>query len=139
MTAKDIMEQARQFNPCNRFNGCSNIIELIDLMQTPQGIEFCTRYNYPSIKAFEDLDKDFLSEKGIYIDAEDIELTNKDKVFLFGKTSATLIYDDPTKRHQVVLMRGTKAKITATGYSVIAVANAGGTLETELQDNAIIL
>lgn len=139
MKAQQLLKQAQQFNPCSRFNNCSSITELIDLMLTPQGVEFCTKNNYPSIEAWDGIDKTSLHAKGIYVNAGEIELKNRAMVFLFGKTAATLTYDDPSKRHQIILMGGTSAKVVASGYAVVAITNAGGVVDTEVKENAVIL
>ena len=79
------------------------------------------------------------SSGGVYINTP-VQVKNCSRVALFGRdTVAELEYDDPTKRHEVLIMHGASVKIKASGYAVIFVTNTGGTVETEIRDSAKVL
>ena len=59
---------------------------------------------------------------------------------LVGECHAELEYNDPDKRHQVVLMHGASAHIKASNWAVVFVNNTGGGIvEIEAEDNAKVL
>lgn len=138
MTTQELFKQAQRYGACARLTGQETAAELMNLVFTPHGIEFCTKYNFPTLPVFRTYKSDLAHRHHIYIDSR-VELSNVDRVLLVGNTEAVLTYDDPTCSHQVILMHGAKAKIKATGYAVVFVTNAGGEVETDAQDNAKIL
>ncbi len=134
MTIKDIHKEAEKLNACKKFTGNESLNEVIRLFLSAQGIEFCLKNNFPSLATFKQF-KD-LERFNIYVDAGKVKLKNSEKVVLIGNTKAVLKYDDPTKRHQVVLMHGAKADITADNFAVVF-TQGKGVKKTE-QNNGLI-
>lgn len=133
---KNIYRKFREMSRCPLFKGTESEQELIQLFLSIQGIEFCTEHNFPdlgTLRKFSDTEK-----YGIYIDKR-VTLSNVSKVVLIGNTNATLTYDDPDKKHEVILMHGAKATIKASGYTVVFVTNSGGTVKKTVADFAKIL
>lgn len=138
--AEDIYKAAKRHGyVCPRFRGTENPEQLMRLFLTPQGIEFCQKYNFPDIDTLRTFRGLEAARHGIYIDAGHIELHNVKQVALIGDTTAELVYDDPQKRHEVILMHGAKAHIVATGWAVVAVTHGGCKVTTETRDRAKIL
>lgn len=133
---KDIYRKFRKMSQCELFKGTENQDELIRLFLSIQGIEFCTENNFPDLETFR-MFKD-TERYNIYID-KDVTLSNVAKVVLIGNTNAVLNYDDPDKRHEVILMHGAKATIKTSGYAVVFVTNGGGTVNKEESEFAKIL
>lgn len=136
---RQLYNNAKERNCCEKFTGNENLEQLLELFQSPQGVEFCQKYQFPDIeilRAFRGMEA---IRHGIYIDAGHITLSNVARLTLVGDTVAELRYDDPSKRHEVVLMHGAKAHIEASGYSVVFVTKGGCEVTTEAQDNAKIL
>lgn len=120
------------------FKGTETLEELIKLMFTPKGIEFLTTYNFPDLKVFRMFKKYHPEKYGMYIDCGEIKLSEAHKVFLVGKTSATLSYDD-TAASRVYLMHGANAVIVASGYAVVKIEKDGtSNVSVIKQDNAIV-
>lgn len=138
MTTNKLYNEAKKFGVCSLLTGKETTAELMRLIFTPQGIEFCTKFNFPDINTFLQYKGTEAKQNGIYIDT-DTKLHNVEHVLLVGNTNAVLTYDDPTKSHHVILMHGAKAKIKASGYAVVFVNNAGGEIDTQTNDNALIL
>lgn len=133
---KEIYRRFRRMSRCPLFKGTEDEKELIELFLSVQGLEFCTENKFPDLAT---LRKFSNTEKyGIYIDKK-VNLSNLSKIVLIGDTDAVLNYDDPNKRHEVILMHGAKAKIIASGYAVVFVTNSGGHVEKIMSDNAKIL
>ena len=137
-TTIEILSQAKELGVCDKLLGTENAEELFRLFLTVQGIEFCTKNNFPDLETVRSFKGELAESYGIFIDT-DVVLSNRSKVVLLGDAHADLTYDDPSKGHNVILMHGASAKITASGYSVVFVNNAGGTVETEATENALIL
>lgn len=138
MTSQQILKRAKEYGVCSMLTGRETTEELMRLVFTPQGVEFCTKFNFPDIDTFRHYKGRQAEHSGIYVDA-DVELHNVERVLLAGDTTATLTYDDPTKSHHVVVMHGAKAKVKASGYAVVFVTNTDGVVEIETEDNALII
>lgn len=119
MVHSKLYQQAKALGVCARLRGNESPRELMHLFFTPQGIEFCTKNNFPKIETVRTFKGELAETFGIYIDAGHIKLVNPARVALIGDTEACLHYDDPSKAHQVVTMHGGRAQITATGYAVV--------------------
>lgn len=132
----NIYRQAKKLGVCPLFKGTENEDRLIRLFLTAQGTEFCIDNNFPDLDTLRTFKT--AEQYNIYIDKK-VELNNIRKVVLIGSTNATLCYDDPDKRHEVILMHGAKAKIKASGYAVVFVTNSGGIVEKIISDKALIL
>lgn len=137
-TNNQLYNKAKKFGVCSMLTGQETTSELMKLIFTPQGIEFCTQFSFPDIETFRTYKGAQAERNGIYIDT-DTELHNVEYVLLVGETNATLTYDDPAKSHHVILMHGAKATIKASDYAVVFVNNAGGEIECEANNNALIL
>lgn len=120
-----VFNKAVEMGACALFTGKEDMTELARLFFTPQGQEFCVNHNFPDYSTFQLLKSDEFEQEGIYIDM-DVRLTNKAKVGLIGDSYAELIYTDPHKRHEVILMHGAKAKIVVRNWAVVFVTNAAG-------------
>lgn len=121
---RSLYEEAVKLGVCAMFTGGEDAPRLMRLMLTPQGIEFCTKNNFPSLSRMREFRGEMAQQHGIYIDT-DVELTNHPKLVLAGNTHAVLHYDDTTKRHQVVLMHGATAQITVSDWAVVFVTGQG--------------
>ena len=114
------MDLAQKLADCTMFKGTEDLEHLIRLMFTPQGIEFLTRYDFPDLETFRKFKPYHPERYGVYIDRGKIELSEARKVFLVGRSSATLKYRE-TAGNRVYLMHGAQASIIASGYAVVKV------------------
>lgn len=111
---------AKKISVCNMFSGEETLEELVELVFTPQGREFMSRFDFPTLSIFRQFKKYDLQQYGIYIDAGDITLEEVRRVLLVGKTTATLKYSQ-TEANTVCALHGATALIEASGYSVVNV------------------
>jgi hypothetical protein len=135
---EQVYKEAKRHKICTMLNGTENTNELIDLFFTPQGIEFCTKFNLPSLGAFMRFRGLQTTRGGFYIDTP-VKAKNLKRVALIGKETVADLEFTETEGYTVVLMHGAKAKITASGYAVVFMTNAGGEVEIIQKDNAKIL
>jgi hypothetical protein len=133
-----VYEEAQGAGVCSLLKGDEDLEGLIRLFFTPQGIEFCTGYNLPTMETLRLFRGMQAARAGFYIDAAPVKLRNAANVALFGDlTRAELEYDDVGVRHLVVVMHGAKVKIKASGYTVVFVY--GDDVETEVLDKATVM
>lgn len=133
----NLYQQARALGVCSMLTGTESTRELMQLLFTPPGVEFCTKHNFPDMETAREFRGEVAQAHGIYIDAGSIELRNPRQVALIGNTRARLHYDDPSKAHQVITMHGASASIAAQGYAVVFIT--GENIEYTTTDNAKVL
>ena len=121
---KEFFEIANRLGACRLLHGTENKEELMRLLLTPQGTEFCTKNNFPSMEQLREFRGKKAESMGIYIET-DVKLTNPVKVFLAGS--------------KVILMHGAEAEIHASNYAVVFVKNAGGKVITHKDHTARVL
>lgn len=134
---KEFFEIANRLGACRLLHGNESKEDLMRLLLTPQGTEFCTKNNFPSMVQLREFKGETAEKLGIFIDT-DTELTNPVKVFLAGHTRAVLHFD-AIGRYNVILMHGAKAEIYASNYAVVFIKNAGGDVEIVKENTALIL
>ncbi len=136
---RNIYEQARKLGVCTMFRGAENTDELIELFFSPQGVEFCAKYNFPEMRLLLPFRGVQSTRGGFYINTP-ICAKNRRRIALVGsKTEAELEYDNPDEAHEVIIMHGAKVKIKASGFAVVFVTNISGSVEVEVKDSARVL
>jgi hypothetical protein len=134
---EQIYKEAKRLKSCALMKGTENANELMELFFTPQGTEFCAKFNTPSLEAFRRFRGLDATRGGFYIDTP-VKAKNLPRVALIGsKTVAELEFTE-TEGFTVVLMHGAKANITASGYAVVFITNAGGEVCAVQKNNAKI-
>jgi hypothetical protein len=134
-----VYTEAKKAGACPLITGKEDVDSLMKLFFTPQGTEFCIKYNLPTMETLRLFRGMQAARGGFYIDVP-VKLKNPGNIALFGRdTLAELEYNDVGVRHQVVLMHGARAKITASGYAVVFIFNAGGGVEADEKDRAKII
>jgi len=133
-----IREMALQTGACKKINRVQDFPELIKLMFTPQGIEFCQDHNFPSVEVFRK-NRDSLERLGVYVDAGNIALKGKEYVCIVGDTDATIEAAGTKFIHTIILMHGARAKITAKDYAVLNIVRIGGEYSIKKDGTVIVL
>lgn len=111
---------AAKIAACEVFTGNETLPELIDLIFSPQGIEFMTTFGFPDIKTFRRFIPYHPEQYGVFIDAQNIACNDRERVYLIGNTSARLQYAR-TQKNTVILMHGARAEVDAAGYAVVKI------------------
>lgn len=137
MTAKEIKEMALNCGACELINSSESIADLVSLMCTPQGREFCKKHRFPTIDILRQ-HKAELAAMNVYVDAGIIELEDTDNLVLAGATSAIVRYKSTDKPYHMMVMHGASAKITAYGYSICQVTDINGRVEYHTSKNASV-
>ena len=136
---KSIYRAAEPFQPCKLFNGSETFEEMIRKFLTPQGIEFCTKHDFLSKAHLQAIKERVTPDTGVMIDKGRISLCNPRKIVLVGDTDADIEFDTLEYACRVVLMKGAKARITARGYSVVAIDQQDGcSCGIKAYDNAVV-
>lgn len=133
-----VTQQIERHGACDRFKGGS-IENLVNQLFTPQGIEFVKTHHYPDLHTFRKFGKYDLSQYGIYVDAGNIMLSDKEMVVLVGKCNAKIEFNG-TKAYRVYLLYGSKANITSNGYAIVRIEmDETSKVNITKNDNSIIL
>lgn len=111
---------AQKLRVCSMFHGDETLEELVELLFTPQGLEFISRFSFPTLSIFRQFKKYDTQKLGVYIDAGEITLEDVHRVLLIGNTKATLKYYQ-THENTVCALHGATALVEAAGYSVVHV------------------
>lgn len=137
---QSLYEQARLSGACDKFTGAERTIDdIVRLFLSPQGIEFCMKHHFPNMAAVRQFKGQGLERYGIYIDAGMISLREPERVVLIGRTTATIRVSE-LKRHEIIVMHGAKAAVTATKWAVVRLqVEQGCQVIRNTADNAIIL
>lgn len=133
-----IRAMALQTGACKKINRIQDFPDLIKLMFTPQGIEFCQDHNFPSVEVFRK-NRDSLERLGVYVDAGNIALKGKEYVCLVGDTKATIEASRPQFTHTIILMHGARAQINAKDYAVLNIVNISGEYSVNKDGTVIVL
>lgn len=118
--AQGNLRLAQRILDCDLFTGNESFEDLIDLIFSPQGIEFLTTFNFPDLATFRKFKKYRPERYGVYIDSGEISLSESRRAFLIGNTTAKIIYRQ-TAGNRLNLMCGATADVVAEGYSLIRI------------------
>jgi hypothetical protein len=137
---RKIYEQAQAIGQCGLFKGTETFEDLVALFRSPQGQEFCEKYDFPNLKTWREIARAYdLTRFGIYVDAGRISLSNKPHVTLVGNTTGECLRYDELKRHEVVLMHGARANIVAEKWAVVFVCKDRSSSYTKEQKDYSII
>ena len=137
ITAQEIKEKALECGACELISRADTIADLIGLMGTPQGREFCKLHSFPSLDILRQHMVE-LASLNVFVDAGNIEVDNTDNVIVAGDTTALLRYNRTDMPYHAIVMHGAHAKVIAYGYSLCQVTNIGGEVESHESRNASI-
>lgn len=132
-------EMARKLAECDMFKGYETLEELVELIFSPRGIEFLTKFGFPDLETFRKFKQYHPERYGVYIDSGKITLTEPRRAFLVGNTYAVIEYRE-LARNRLHLMHGARASVLAGGYSVVRIEKDDKSDVTFIkQDHARIL
>lgn len=136
---QQIYKQAHQLGACNKFTGKETLEQLVQLLFSPQGIEFCLTNNFPDLATLRKFKKYHPERLGVYIDCGTITLQEPQAAFLIGNTTAT-VKCQQTARKRLYLMHGANAHVEAGGFTVVRVEKDNNSqVTTNTSGNAKIL
>jgi hypothetical protein len=135
---KPLTEEQPLFKGCDMFTGKESFDEIANLLLSVQGIEFCTKNNFPELSYFKRFDKEKAAAKGIYISAGTVTIENQETVLLTGNTHGILKYNNTKKGYKVILMHGATARIIADDFAVVFVFGQKDNAIIKTTNNAIV-
>lgn len=117
---EQISNDAHLLGACDKITGRENISEIVSLLFSPQGMEFCVANKFPSLDVFSAFKKHGVDKKGVYINEGKITLSEPKDVCIVGRTNATINLSE-TNSHRICILHGAEVTINADGYSVTKV------------------
>lgn len=118
-----------------KMNEIHTMDDFVELLFSPQGIEFCMDNNFPSIELLETMDSSFLHLNGIYYN-ESVYSHNRERLFLVG-CDAELDYNKKGVPFTVVSVDST-LYVTASDWATVFV-NSNNGYQKLTQNNAKII
>lgn len=112
--------------------------DLVRLLFSPRGSEFCIDKGFPSLSDFKAAETD-LSEYGVYVDMGSIKLENVERAALIGETHGVVCINDGERVHKVLLMHGATAEIIAKNGSVVRLFDEELRARVEKDETSVIL
>lgn len=117
---KGIYQDGKALGACSAFSEAKSVKEIVDELFTPQGVEFCLKLRFPTLDVFRQFDKEEVKQYGVYIDCDEIELTDPKRAFLVGNTKAT-VKCTKTQNNSIYLMHGASVSVIASGFAIVRV------------------
>lgn len=138
MEINEIMHEAINLGACEKTNSVSSWKTLAWLFFSPQGIEFCSKTNFPTLSMFRQMDEE-LASNCIFVDKGVINRSNDSSIAVIGDTDARLTFDDSTKVHKVVVMHGASVYIVARNYAVVRLISIGDNKVAYSKDKTAVI
>lgn len=137
MTARDIKNKALECGACDLIKGAESIADLVALMNTPQGREFCKKHKFPTLEMLRQ-HKESLALLGVYVDADEIAARNVEGIIVAGNTMLFAKYDSADRPYHIIVMHGAKADVLSNNYAVCEVTEIDGEVDAFEEGNSII-
>lgn len=137
MTAKDIKQMALECGACDLIRGAESIADLVALMRTPQGREFCKKHRFPTLEMLRQ-HKEELVSLNVHVDASEIAVKNVDDIIVAGDTRLYAKYDSADRPFHVMVMHGATADVMSYNYSVCEVTDIDGKVDAFEEGYSII-
>lgn len=115
---RGIYQDGKALGACEAFSEAKSVKDIVEQLFSPQGVEFCLKFRFPTLDVYREFDKEELKQNGVYVDCGEIELTDPKRVFLVGDTKA-IIRCAKTQNNNIYLMHGASASIIASGYAIV--------------------
>lgn len=109
---------------CNLFNGDESLEMLVDKAFSPEGLEFIKLANFPPLETLRRFKKANPEPLGVYIDCDEIHLTDTPRLILAGETEATIDYET-LQTNRLIALHGAKVTVNAYCHTVIKIITDG--------------
>lgn len=133
---EEFFGEARRLGACDLLMGARSEEELLRLLLTPQGVEFCLGKGFPSMRLLRPFRGELAESLGVYIEA-DVELRNPRRVYLAG-CRAVLRFGG-ARGYNVVIAHGSEVEIHASDYAVVFVHGDRSNLRIVTEGEAVVL
>lgn len=139
---KGICDEASRLGACFRFSdvlkGTSNLRDLLRLLRTPQGTEFCIGHGFPDYPIWEEADKRYgLSQYGIFV-GQNIDMIGRQEAFYIGSSGRA--YCRRPLAYRITLMHGSRLSVYAANYAAVNVERSSDSvLDSVEKDNTAVV
>ena len=137
MTAIDIKNKALEFGACKLIDEAVSIDDLVSLMKTPQGREFCKKHKFPTLDILRE-HKEVIADMGVLIDEGIIDVENVDNLIVAGDTLVRARYDKTDKPYHIIVMDKAKVVVNAYDYAICEITLVSGEAQGSEWNNASI-
>ena len=137
-----VLDEAKKLGGCDRFAGLfdkvRSIKDLIRILRTPQGAEFCVEHNFPSQQLWEEADSLFnLYQYGIFVN-QDVTIYDRNDIYIINGR-CDVICEHPIA-HNIKLLHGSEVELTAINYAVATIdASSDSNYKVKLKDDTVVI
>lgn len=97
--------------------------ELLNLLFSPQGREFCQSNSFPPLSSIRSVAKDL--DTRALVDKGEVVIDEPENLVLVGRTDAVVRCSGPTCLRHIILMHGAKLTLEARRHSVVTLMAIG--------------
>lgn len=135
---REIITSANHLGACELLEGITTLEGLIELMFSPQGIEFCTSNHFPTLQQWRALSLIVdLTIHDIYVDKPHVQLSNPTRCVIVGDSSAVIHYDT-LARQTLLCFHSPSVEVVASGWAVLFLYGEREGCKIEVKENAIV-
>lgn len=137
MTIENILKELKSLGACELVNdNISSLKELVELMFSPQGQEFCENTKCLNADKFSKLATD-LELLGVFIDRVNVITSNHNVAFV--RSSGKVVCKGVNAVYIVIIAHNSNVEIIATDYAVVKVVHIDGKCNVIKDSTARIL
>lgn len=137
MTAIEIKNKALECGACKLIESAESIADLVALMGTPQGREFCKKHRFPTLDILRQ-HKEVIADLGVLVDEGIIDVENVDNLIVAGDTLVRAVYDKTDKPYHIIVMDDAKVVVNAYDYAICEITVIGGEAQASEWNNASV-
>lgn len=137
MTAIEIKNKALECGACKLIESAESIADLVALMETPQGREFCKKHRFPTLDILRQ-HKKVIADLGVLVDEGIIDVENVDNLIVAGDTLVRAVYDKTDKPYHIIVMDDAKVVVNAYDYAICEITVIGGEAQANEWNNASV-
>ncbi len=134
----DIKKSALALGACKKINDVRTVGDAINLLQTPQGLEFALKTGFPSLEMWRETACCVYLPEIVLLDMEEDNSCENDDCIIVGDTTLIASYNKPDKLHHIIAMHGSTVEINASNYAVVSVTSINSTVTVKNDGTAIV-
>lgn len=140
-TYDNITSEALRLGACDRLHAGMSLVELSELLRSPQGREWASLNDWPTSGVLENIPADELMRNRIFPDvAGTVDNFGTDWVFVGPGTNATVRISGTEALHHIVALDGARVRVEASGHAVASIdVSASARVEIINMDNTAIV
>lgn len=139
---KELLDGAKALRACRKTDGIDTLDKLVALYKSPQGREFCAKYNYPSREQWNKIakhwSKDELRRHGIFINEPSLQVVYNPETAVAVNTHLYATFNGADKAHRIIALHGANVTVRAKNYAVFAIESDDSAITNITKDDTCV-